>query len=779
MAKRRLILTNGKQSTTFLRTPAGYRPEWFRLGTRPMLRFKDHEFLNIGNHRVLTGQLLEEGKHSLLFGDEIVYAGVEVAWLVRVALPEDGKRGFTVTTRLIPTQEDIEVLEAMSCFETPYEYDGTEEQMTVMAQQPVFRFRGGEQDSGVGYNHPFWYYGKVGRAHLSYPSSSPLYANRVCNADGSNERCTLILGNWTVTSSKDMFSQPTRPLHSLKADVPFPDSTLDLARGRRGMKFLIGAYNWNTSLHKDCNVLVEAGTGLTQELTLDYAARLPKRRWDLWLSGGWERLLAMHFPRDGHVPAYQVARSRGASWVEAAEWLTDQFQRGEGCPGFFHPENGIHVYAPNTRPRHDKGVKVFCGQWTGPVAYLGRLWKDRAIQQAADRLEGIFIQDKHHTPERIGTIGPTPQYVAALRKDAVAGLSKAGRGQVRDWLKRRVEYVLNPRPGERTGDGGVLAWDAFASLLAADRFEKRFFEDAARDLIERMAAELEENFWAFNCAAKGDMVSCGQARPFGHGLAMAASLLAHQRFGETRYLEMAERFANLLTALHFIPHNNAESPDLDTRGWANGSTGGRDQYCNLPPWETAFALEQLAYMFAAGLERESYYDLFWLFSHTGLAMFPKARTHKRLYTPERGITYRPIDAVATERAFYLSLPYMAYEEPWDQAMLAGYQGVEPIVLALLCGGGLVESLDDRVLALVPEAATYDCALEREIRVRLWNPTAAAIDTSLRATVAAKRGDTWTVSGAIRGTVSRKNPVTRPVTVPPRQATVVTFRRGRR
>src|SRR5690242_2823249 len=42
-----IILRNGEQSATFVPHRGGYRPEWFRDGSRVMLRFKDHTWLNI------------------------------------------------------------------------------------------------------------------------------------------------------------------------------------------------------------------------------------------------------------------------------------------------------------------------------------------------------------------------------------------------------------------------------------------------------------------------------------------------------------------------------------------------------------------------------------------------------------------------------------------------------------------------------------------------------------------------------------------------------------
>jgi hypothetical protein len=175
--------------------------------------------------------------------------------------------------------------------------------------------------------------------------------------------------------------------------------------------------------------------------------------------------------------------------------------------------------------------------------------------------------------------------------------------------------------------------------------------------------------------------------------------------------------------------------------------------------------------------REGFYDLLWLFAHTGLCQFPRARALKRLYTPDLKPVYRPIDAIATERAFYLSLPYLAYEEPWDQTMLAGYQGVEPIILSLYLGGGLVAAEDSRILALVPQAAAYDPEVARAFTVHLWNPLAEPVETRLGATVAQKRDESWRYAGPASGQVSPQQPWTESLRIGPRAVVEVRVLRG--
>jgi hypothetical protein len=365
-------------------------------------------------------------------------------------------------------------------------------------------------------------------------------------------------------------------------------------------------------------------------------------------------------------------------------------------------------------------------------------------------------------------------FSAVMRKAHTVGVSAAALEKVRDYVCRRTEIVLNPPPDSRRGDPGILAWDSFANLLAADLFDRRNREAAARELLARVNARLDGEFWSFNCAAEGDLVGAGQGRPFGHGIAMAANLMAWRRFGDDAYLRAGKRFGNLLLGMHYIAWNESPSPDLDTRGWCHGSTGGRDQTAQLPPWETSHALQQFAHLMHAGEARDGIFDACWLFAHTGLAMFPAARTMKRLYTPQMGITYRPIESVASERAFYLSLPYLAYENPWDQTMLAGYQGVEPIILSLFLGGGLVRAEDDRVAAFVPAAPLYDKAVARRFTAVLWNPTAQPVETRLYATLAVRRRKALKYAGPARGTVTAKEPWTRPLAVPSRKAVEVTF-----
>ncbi len=741
-------LSNGNQTVTFAAVDGGYRPEWFRMADRPMLRFKDHEWLNIGGLRVTCGELREKGDDFLMFGGREKFGGTIVDWTVLVSLPADGKGGFSINTRMMPQVEPIEVLEAMTAFELPYEYDGTEHSMTTICQQPVYRNEGDTQLNGAGFTQPLWYYGRPGRAHLTYQSSSPLLVNKISNADGSNTRCTMLIGNWDICSSKDIYSQPTRKLNDTPNDIVFTDDNLQMKPGMRGIKFLMGAINWNCSLHKDPNVLIEAGDGIAQSVNVDYLVELPDNQWDIWMADGWERLCRIHFPVDGIVGAYEVAKSRGASWVEAAKWLSDNCAKPEGYPGFLNPELGPNVYSPGTRPKWDNGSPFFAGQFCGPLAYLGHVWNDDKITYASDRMATMFEKDKDHDPTSIWTIGLTPFYVSMLRKAQVTGLQPSLHEKMQEIIKIRTNAIMNAS-GTRIPDAGVSAWEAISNLIAADIYKDNAFENNAKSLLTKVNNKLEDDFWTLNCSIEGDLVGAGQARPFGHASAVTANWLAWKKFKDPQYLKNAKRFANIFLSMHCITWNESESPDLDTRGWCHGSTGGRDQLAQIPPWETGFSMEQIALLLMEDDAREGIMDVLWLFAHTGLAQYPKARTMKRLYKPDMSITYRSIDSLPTEREFYLSLPYLAYENPWDQTMLAGYQGVEALQLSCLLGGGLVASNDDRVMAIIPQVVAYDKNVAKKFTAYLWNPLDIPVETSLHANVANFRGDEWTCTGAVK------------------------------
>lgn len=752
-------IINGEQSVTFLKNEKGkYIPEWFRMEEKIMLRFKDHEFLNIGFLRIKEGNLIEKEKDRICFGDIIKFGGAKVKWLVEIKKPDEGS-GFLIKTKFKPLDFSIEILEGLSFFETPYEYDDECEILTIISQQPVYYFKEGREISGAGYTHPFWYYARPGSAHLTAPSSTPLVLNKISNKDGTNARYTIIIGNWNETTVKDIFVHPTRKNE----------------KNLKGIKFLIGTINWNCSLYKDPNVLVKKGEEIVQSLLIDYKKEIPENRIDKVLVENWERCLRLHFPENGEIKSFKIAKKLGVSWLKASEYLIKEFWRKEGV---YNPEKGIRVYLKGTRPKWDDGVSLFCGQWIAPLAYIGYIWEDEKILKKTEELERVFCKDREpiKEAEQTWTIGPTPMYLGAIRKGEFWDCSPELKEAVKKYVKRRTEIILNPVLSNRKGDGGVLVWDAFLSFITYKVLKDEYFKKAGREIIDKANKYLEEKFWNFDCAPEGDFVGAGQARPFGHAVGISANVIAFEYFKDENYLLFAEKFANYLLSMHFITYNESPVCDIDTRGWAHGSTGGRDQYAQMPPWETEFSLQQISYLILKNIKREGFYDTFYLHRHTGLAQFPASRIYKRIYDTNMKIKYVKSEDLITEKEFYKKHPYISYENPWDQTMLAGYQSVEPIILSLFYGEGIVFSENDKVLTLIPQACVYDKGIIDNFVVEIWNPLNKPIKTRLIANIVKKNKNIYDYTGIFNGSVDCKNIYTQKVEIPPRKFLKINFKK---
>ena len=154
-----------------------------------------------------------------------------------------------------------------------------------------------------------------------------------------------------------------------------------------------------------------------------------------------------------------------------------------------------------------------------------------------------------------------------------------------------------------------------------------------------------------------------------------------------------------------------------------------------------------------------FYDVLWYIARTGLAQFPAARAFKRVLDESMNVRYVPREQIASERDFYDPLPYLAYENPHDQTLLASYQGSDCILGEFVYGGGLAAAGDERLGVLVPAAATMDLHALDERTVHVWNPTREAVESSVIVT--------WP-DGATEE---------RPVTAPPREVVRIEFRKG--
>ncbi len=151
MNESRIEVKNGNKRAVFVRSDQGWTPDWFYQDDRPMLRFKDHEWLSIGHEHPAIAQEAEKIRGGVVFRGCSKYGNVDVPW--SIAIRRDKlSGGFVVECTFVPA-ETIELLEAYSTFETPYEYDGSETVTTVIGQNPVQKWQGPERVTPKQWNH--------------------------------------------------------------------------------------------------------------------------------------------------------------------------------------------------------------------------------------------------------------------------------------------------------------------------------------------------------------------------------------------------------------------------------------------------------------------------------------------------------------------------------------------------------------------------------------------------------------------------------------------------
>jgi hypothetical protein len=719
----RIEIVNGAKRAVFLRTIDGWAPDWFYQGGRPMLRFKDHEWLSVGHVRPCHAVEVKRIRRGAVFGGACEYGGVRVAWTVRVAADSLGG-GFTVETTFVAA-EAVELLEAYTAFETPYEYDGSEHVTTVIGMNPVSQWRGGEQVTPPIWKHPAWVYSRPQAVRITGPCSAPYLCQALAGGDGSNARYTTVVGDWTVCRVRDLYATPTRTVVGDGAGAGEAQR-----RGLRGYKFIVGALNWSSAFAKDPNVLFKARVKHRQRVAVDFDGAMPGGSLDAMLLAAWERAAAADIPPDGRTEALDLAKRRGVSWSAATEWLRGVFC-GRGAEGLFRPAEGLVTYAPGTRPKFDQQYSWYWWpQWAGHLRYRALVLNDGELAAACDRYDAEFAA----RAGRFYYNGPTIAVSISVLPSLWWMYGCGGAGPLADALRgimakaAETSRAENGRP--RDMDYGFQAVAAEAFLLSAKVFGDPAQADQARVLLAEINEQLDGRFWEFNVAERSNMMHGGQIRPMGHGHAALANYLAWLQCGRPEHLAAARRFARLLVAIQYASHNGSADPEFDWRGWANGTNAGRDQYAEFPPWETSNSLLAVAAMIEDQDLDPGIQQCLWYFARTGLAQFPAARTLKRVLDESMHVRYVPRDSIGSERGYYDTLPYLAYENPHDQTLLASYQGTDCLLGELVFGGRLASADDGRLSVLVPRAARMDAREVAERLVYVWNPLEWAVGSTV-------------------------------------------------
>ncbi len=730
MTDERIEIRHGTRTAVFVRDAAGWRPDWFYAGDRPMLRFKDHEWLSIGHAHPTHAREAEQTEAGAIFRGETLYGQVSVAWRVRVQPDHEGD-GFVVETCFRPAAS-VELLEAYTSYECPYDYDGSETSTTVVGQNPVVQYRGEERITPPVWRHPAWSYSREQAVHQTAACNTPLLCHAVENADGTNARFLALLGDWTVCRVRDVYLTPTRAYTNERGALWGGDKPQ-----MRGYKYIVGAFNWQSAFAKDPNVLFAADEDHCQRVVLQFWNECPGATLDAFFLQAWERTARLSWPTDGRVEAFDRAAERGVTWQAAAGWLYDTITADVETKGFFHPERGFTTYSPGTRPKFDKDYGwSWWPQWCGPLNVRAYLTADQALAarcaQYDERFAAYAQKSNYHERAIVGalTVLPTLWWLQGPGRDS----------QMTEILREPLRKALKASRAENGGvralDYGAQANTAEGFLLAAELYGEESFDAQAKVLLDEVNTQLDGHFWEFNCGKTGNLMHGNQMRPFGLGHASLANLLVFLREGDRARLTAAQRFMRFMIAVCYTTFNASKDPDFDFRGWANGSIAGRDQIAEFPPWETMNSLMAVASLLDADEEHDGNHSLchaLWCISRTGLAAYPAARTRKRVHGEDYAIQYVPREDVASERDFYDVLPYLAYENPYDQTMLASYQGSDALMAELVFGNGLARADDDRLGVFVPEAFRATSALASARTVHVWNPLDAAVETTVRTT----------------------------------------------
>lgn len=719
-------VANGARRAVFRRTGAGWTPEWFYEGQRPMLRFKDHEWLSIGHVRPTAASRAELLPDGAAFSGVASYGRTPVAWRVSVLADPEGN-GFLVECGFTP-DASIELLEAYSTFETPYEYDGAETVTTVIGMNPVSRWAGSQRLTPPIWENPAWVYSRPQAVRITGPCHAPFLCQSLAAARGVADRHVTIAADWRVCRIRDIYATPTR-------NTPMdPASAWGSVTSARGYKYIVGALNWSSAFAKDPNVLFTGGEEHRQRLVVDFAGEMPGGSLDAMLYRAWERAARFDLPADGRVEAFDRATARGVSWRSAVAWLRDVFCSDTPSEELYRPGQGICTYATGTRPKAGGDYSYFWWpQWAGPLHYRALLTRDAELEAACLRNDERLAHWVGENKSRyFGWINSTVPLLPSVWWVAGGGRGSILHEALRPILDAMAEKSAAENGRPREMDYGAQATIAEALLLGSQAYGVAAMREQAMALLREMAERLDGRFWEFNVGRAGSLMHGGQIRSLGHGHAILANLLAHRMTGEARFLADARRFARYLLAINYACHNGSADPDFDLRGWCNGSNAGRDQIAECPPWETQNGLLCIAALMGEAEIESGFYDALWYIARTGLAQFPAARTLKRVLDEAMRPHYVPREKIASERDFYDTLPYLAYENPHDQTLLASYQGSDCLLGEFVYGGGLARVGDDRLGTIVPRAATMDTAAANQRHVHVWNPTPEAIESEVAA-----------------------------------------------
>lgn len=711
-------LRSGGRKVTFTTDDSGmFMPGWFYQGDCPVIRFKKHEWTSVGHLKINSLHLEHTDDQRARFTGETSYGEAKVGIELEVSTDPIG---FWVEIKLTPDQE-IELLEAGASFDVPFEYEGLESATTIIGGQPVVKWEGGREITPPGWNNPQWSYNSPESARCTKSCWNPYVSLEL--RDGVHDRRVGVVGDWHNSHFQEIFTSPSKYYLDDKG-VRHGESG---PGRRRNYKLICGALNWASSIRKDPNILVRPGETVTQRVLVTWDDDL-SRPVDEWLFELWSKALSLSMPADGRVPAGETYRTLGIDYPALAAGVQGILRKSQ-VPGIWDENKGIVVYAEGTRPQAGSVGDIYNIMWAGDSYQYARLRDEDADKYRALELIRRFWpanRDSRASVDRVpfDIFHITNLFTGAtdeIKPILVDGL-EGYLAHIQSFYPDNEEHLRSMDQGNMCTFGRLLYHGA--GLLGDN--ELRFH---ARRMIDIGIATLGKNYW--HCAMNED--GGGNIRPPALAAAAFSALDLFLDTGEERYRQLMIRFLRLVFAINVHCFDGIGQPDLDSRGWCNGANGGRDQMAELPPWESSVPLRALA---AALPHWPDAPAAAWKILHvaaiTTIGQVPAARTHRLAYTLDGKRELRPIgndpERFSFDKNFYH--PFLAYENPYDQTMAAGYQGAEIFDNALTFGGALIKADNQAVTVIVPEAATWRIDPTLPVTILIVNASSETIDTAL-------------------------------------------------
>ncbi|KPL10803.1 hypothetical protein AMJ85_05235 [candidate division BRC1 bacterium SM23_51] len=447
-------------------------PGWMWQGDRRMLRFKNHEWLSLGHVRPKAGdwEVTEDFSErvSVRFWGQDSYFGVPVEWSVIVAA-EALWPGFTITTEIIPAQT-IELVECFTRFETPNCYDGHEEMLCMIGQNPVTYWRGGQLVSPAPLEPTLWRVAGDQIAQSLTPSRTPICCLRVGPDEDGGECHVTLLGHWDTCCIRNICVVPTR----------FVD-------GKRGYEILMGVLDWRCASGTEPNVFFDGGECYRQRVSVAFSSEMPGGTLDRWFFGAFERSLRHFFPKDADVETDRRARAKKSSLADANAWLL-KTMCGEGVPGLYSPERGIVTYTEGSCPTAGQFSLAQLAPWLGALGYQAYVTRRDDLQETCKRLVGRVAEAVDRPQPMQWTVGPTFCAILPLLRYLTCFPNDTLHGTIRRAMGRMLE-AFPPEAGEIPDvDFGSEAFHAESYLLAGQLAGDERLLRAGQVCLERINA---------------------------------------------------------------------------------------------------------------------------------------------------------------------------------------------------------------------------------------------------------------------------------------------------